>query len=327
MKAALKSAGIAALNSRPVYSLLRARALCHNPVTVLCYHTLRPDHEQLDSWLALRLGDFRQQLHQLRAGYDLVSLDDAVDAAGSPGRPKAVLTFDDGELGMHRYLLPLVAEENIPVIVYVATRQIETGQPYWFDRVMNGLQGDGDIRIDLRDAGLAIWHISAARGKARWHAIAQILEALKQAPPAKRDQLADAVIAQAGARPGDFTPLAPMDVAQLQELAANPHVTIGAHSHCHNLLDQIPLSEARDSIVKSRKLLEGWTGQTVRHFAYPNGNFTPALMGEIADLGFASAAVLQDRLAGKQSHAFALPRIAIGRYDSLPRTRLRLVGV
>jgi peptidoglycan/xylan/chitin deacetylase (PgdA/CDA1 family) len=118
-----------------------------------------------------------------------------------------------------------------------------------------------------------------------------------------------------------------MTVPELQALAASPHVTIGAHSHGHELLDRLPLDAALASAERSRALLRDWTGRDIRHFAYPNGNRSPGLMNGLAKAGFASATILEDRLARRSEPPMALPRVAIGRYDGDDRFRLRLVGV
>ncbi len=209
MKAGLKCLAQRALTAPPVYAALRARALRQDPVTILCYHTLRPDDDPIDSWLALATGEFRRQIGLLRRDYDIVSLDAALKPSRGT-RPRAVLTFDDGEVGLHRHLLPLVEAEALPVTVYVATRQIETGRPYWFDRVMNALQGEGETDMDLREHGLGTWQVGPARGKVRWQQIGAVLEALKQVPPGDREVLADAIAAQAGPPAPGITPLAPM---------------------------------------------------------------------------------------------------------------------
>lgn len=326
MKAAIKHLGLKLLTAAPIYRLLRRRALKDAPVTILCYHTLRPDIEDLASWLALRLSDFKAQIDALRDSYDIVSLDEALRQDTPSGKPRAVLTFDDGEWAMQAHLLEIVEAENLPVTLYIATGQIETGQPYWFDRVINALQHPGEVQIALD--GLGSWTIGPAQGKPRWEQIGAVLETLKTQPEDTRDALADQIIAQADAGESPaFTPMAPMTLAQLQEVAAHPLVTIGAHSHGHELLDQIPPEAARASIARSKELLETWTGKTVDHFAYPNGNSAPAVVDILKELGFRSATILGDQLAHASDPAFLLPRISVGRYDALDRLRLRLVNV
>jgi peptidoglycan/xylan/chitin deacetylase (PgdA/CDA1 family) len=118
-----------------------------------------------------------------------------------------------------------------------------------------------------------------------------------------------------------------MSVTQLQALAAHPCVTIGAHSHCHNLLDQIPIKRAQDSIATSRRFLRDWTGQQIAHFAYPNGNHLPELCNAVREEGFSSAVALDNGLARPGSDVFALPRIGVGRDDPLWRIKLRLARI
>lgn len=310
------------------YALFKARAHRGRPVTVLCYHTLRPDDDPIDAWTAVRESDFVRQMEFLRAHYDIVSLDAALDARAGQGRPQAVVTFDDGEVGLSDSLLPIVSRLGIPVTLYIATGQIASGVPYWFDAIINALQADGDFAIDLSAHGLKTWSVGAARGATRWGAISNILETLKGVAPGVRPALAAAVVAQAPPIAGrPFKALRPLSVAELTEVSRHPQVTIAAHSHCHNLLDQIPAAEVRDSVLRSRRLLEGWTGQAVRHFAYPNGNHTAEVASIVSELGFASAMALEDRLWHRGMDRFALPRISVGRYDDFDRFKLRLAEI
>lgn len=330
----LKHAGVALLAAPLPERLLRAGRLRGRTVTVLCYHTLGADAEVFDAWTVLRAGDFRAQLDMLRARYRILGLDDALaEAAGEtePPRgapPPAVLTFDDGEAGLHRHLLPILERERVPVTVYVATGQIESGRPYWFDRLMNALQAGGPFRVAAE--GLGAWTLGPARGPQRWAAISEILERIKGAEvEAAREPLAEALIAAAPPAEGGFAPLAPMRRAELAELAAFPGVTIGAHSHCHGLLDRMDPAAARASMGRSRALLEEWTGREVRHFAWPNGNHSAGVRAAAAGLGFRTAAALGETVwrPGEMRERFALPRIGIGRYDTGPRFRLRLLGL
>ena len=237
-----------------------------------------------------------------------------------PHGPARSLPSMMGDVGLHTHLLPIVEAEALPVTLYVATAQIESGQVYWFDRIMNALQNPGVTTVRIEADKPRTWQIGPETGAARWMVISDVLESLKRIPPDLREALTSEILQQAGPAKRCFTPLAPLSVAQLNDLARSPHVTIGAHSHCHNLLDQIPLEEAAQSIRTSRELLQAWTGQPINHFAYPNGNHSPALHDAVKSAGFTSATALGSELCDPlRTNYFAIPRVLVGRYDSLNR--------
>ncbi|MEX0279101.1 MAG: polysaccharide deacetylase family protein [Ruegeria sp.] len=307
---------------------LRSVALRGKPTLILCYHTLGPDTEVMDAWTVARVSDFQQQIQVLRQHFEIVSLIDALNPILPVSKPRAVITFDDGERGLFTHLLPIVQDQELPVTVYIATAQVESGQAYWFDRIMNALQNPGVTEIRLDIDGPRHWVVGPETGVSRWMAISDILETLKLVSPSEREELTQSVLLQAGPSKLEATPLAPLTIEQLKSLADSPLVTIGAHSHCHNLLDQISLEQADDSIRHSRALLQKWTGRSVDHFAYPNGNHNPELHRLVKAAGFASATVLGQSLCPqRQDNAFALPRVLVGRYDSLARLRLRFIGL
>ena len=112
----------------------------------------------------------------------------------------------------------------------------------------------------------------------------------------------------------------------MRTLARSRWVTIGSHSHGHELLDRITLAAARESIVRSLALLREWTGRAVEHFAYPNGNYNAALVGALPGLGLKSAVTTRKGLWRRDGSPFELPRINVGRFDDAARLRLNLLG-
>ena len=322
----LKTLAKRALTADAPYAALRTRALRGNPVTLLTYHTLGADDEDFDAWTVLRRGDFLAQVERLRRGYDIVSLDDALSGAAST-KPQAVLTFDDGHSGWHEHLLPIIEREALPVMLYVATGHVHSGVPYWFDAVVNALQTTAPLTLDASDAGLGSITLNAERGEANWLRISALLEAMKAQAPDARDALAERIVAAtASARRPRFRALTPLTAAQVRELAQSRWVTIGSHSHGHQLLDRIGLPAARESIAQSMALLAEWTGRAVTHFAYPNGNYNVELSAALTGLGLASAVTTNKGLWRRDSSRFELPRINVGRFDDDARWRLNLLG-
>jgi peptidoglycan/xylan/chitin deacetylase (PgdA/CDA1 family) len=212
-----------------------------------------------------------------------------------------------------------------PVTVYVATGHIESGRPYWFDRVMNALQSTTEC--ELRVDGMDAIRVGARSETRNWQSIARVLEALKALAPQDRERLSDKLIdAAAGLVRPAFTPLAPLSLPQLVELSRSRWVTLGAHTHDHALLDQVPLDGALASIRRSVDTLVGWTGRKVEHFAYPNGNYSQALAREVQAMGFRSAVTTVEGLwmPGQPLHEIA--RVPVGRFDDLAKFRLKLLG-
>jgi peptidoglycan/xylan/chitin deacetylase (PgdA/CDA1 family) len=313
-----------ALSSEPL--LRRARARAAAAITVLMYHELLGDDQPVEAWTAIKVSEFRQQMHYLRTHFDVLSIDEALVRKPS-SRPAAVVTFDDGGAGNHRYLLPLVEQLSLPVAVFVATGHVESGRSFWFDRVMNALQVDRRLEVDLRNKGLGVYTVTAPSGASNWVNIQRLLSDIKAAGVERNDELADAVearVTEQGVRRS--TPLLPMSIKQVHELASSRFVTIGAHSHTHSLLTQLPNVELVADIIRSRQLLQEWTGQSVSHFAYPSGANDARVRNEVAACGFRSAFTTAELLWQPGCDHLAIPRMGLGRYDAFSRFKVAMCG-
>jgi peptidoglycan/xylan/chitin deacetylase (PgdA/CDA1 family) len=314
------------LASAPVYAALRRRADSRRTL-FLTYHTVGRDDEDFDAWTVVRRGEFLRQLEVLRRHFDVVSIDDALTRPAG-ARARVVLTFDDGHTGWHDHLLPIVEREAVPVTLYVATSHIEDAQPYWFDRVMNAVQLGSPVAVDLTRFGLGTRRFGVGVGPQAWMAVSSLLEALKACSEAARDEAVAALERAADGVPKRrFEPLRPLSIAQLRAVAAVPLVTIAAHSDDHRLLDRIPLAQARASLERCRDKLCAWTGRSVAHVAFPNGNCNAELSKLVAEMGFASAATTRAGRHRPGDDVYALPRVFVGRYDDLDRFKLALVGL
>lgn len=90
----------------------------------------------------------------------------------------------------------------------------------------------------------------------------------------------------------------PMTAGELREVRARGH-EIGAHTHTHRNLAELPFEEACREIDLSREWLERLLGEPVRHFSYPFG--TPrAFSGELADYVRQSGMTIAHALPGMQ---------------------------
>ncbi|MGH8924761.1 MAG: polysaccharide deacetylase family protein [Acidimicrobiia bacterium] len=80
--------------------------------------------------MEVRLSDFEWQLSWLQRHFELVDLPKALAARGSPASDRmAVLSFDDGYRDQFTVGFPVLHDLKIPFILYLTTRQVETGEP------------------------------------------------------------------------------------------------------------------------------------------------------------------------------------------------------
>ena len=309
----------------------RAEVLC------LMYHGVCPDTEDVSAWTLVRESSFREQMRFLRDEFDCLSIDEVLDRdADTAVRPAAVVTFDDGYANNLEVALPILTELGIPAIVYVTTRNVVERRLFWHDKILMAAHRSEVCRVDLTGIAEPLGDYSIDGTDERWYeGVAAIWEDVKRAGPDARDAIVDQIIERFagadGANPfhievegNVFTPLTS---EQIRRLADEPLVTIGSHSHCHNLLDRIPLAEAEQSIRKSKEILQDLTGQQIRHFSYPNGDYNGALVSVLKRAGFVSAVTTRPGFFKTASNRYEINRYGVGAWTTLPFLKARLTGV
>jgi peptidoglycan/xylan/chitin deacetylase (PgdA/CDA1 family) len=294
-------------------------------ITVFTYHEVLAE-TGVDAWTVVSAASFYDQLDYLRRHTSVLSIDEALEyvSRGTSRHPVTVLTFDDGYSGNATTALPIAESLGLPIAVFVSTRWIQTRKLYWYDRIITSVGSDTDFEWNLAFAGLGRYRWYAADGPdRRWIETQRLLTDLKELPAVTRE----AVVAQLVGRVRVPETLRPLDAAELEQLARSPLVTIGAHSHGHERLSQEEEVDARVSVATSKRLLETWLQRPVVHFAYPNGDVTPGVEAVVRDSGFASAFASRRDLWRRGDSAFCIPRIGVGRYDSLSTFKLKTAGI
>jgi peptidoglycan/xylan/chitin deacetylase (PgdA/CDA1 family) len=100
--------------------------------------------------------------------------------------------------------------------------------------------------------------------------------------------------------------------AQVHDLAT-AGVEIGAHSHSHSQLDQLPDAMIRHELEDSRQWLEECTGAPVTALAYPFGYSSRRVRIVARAAGYRRAAAVRNVRATSSDDPFMLPRLTIRR--------------
>jgi peptidoglycan/xylan/chitin deacetylase (PgdA/CDA1 family) len=249
---------------------------------------------------------------------------------GDFARRFVCLTFDDGYRDNLQHAWPILKEAGVPFAIYVPTSFPDRlGELWWLvleaviaknDRI--GLVIDGDNRaFDCRSVAEKralydelYWWLRRRQTEAELRAIVRDLAARYQVDVAA------------------FCADLCMSWQEIAELAADPLVTIGAHTVNHQMLAKLPEKTVRSEMDLSRTVIEAALGVRPAHLSYPYGDPNSAGPREFkiaAELGFKTAVTTQPGVlfTAHGKHMMALPRISLnGEYQQLRYVRVLLSG-
>ena len=98
--------------------------------------------------------------------------------------------------------------------------------------------------------------------------------------------------------------LRPMRRAQIESAGMD----VAGHTVNHAALSNLPLSRARKEIAGCRDQIAEQLGKPPRHFAYPNGYYTPSVRRAVGEAGFEVAVTTEDRENVRGGDPFGMPR-------------------
>lgn len=233
--------------------------------------------------IVIRTWRFERLLNLLRARYDPVALDAAVEAVGRPSaRLRVAVTFDDGWRDTHDHAWPIARAAGVPIAVFHCPGLSGTVDPFWPEQVSARLR-------DTHPRTL----------------IAAEIERLKPLSPGDRSLWFLAHPARGPVRGGAL-----MTGVQVRELHAHG-VTIGAHTMTHPLLPGLDRAQAAWEIAAARDTLEDLLEAPCLWFAYPNGSMDPLSAALVAEAGLRFSLVCSPGLLSPRTHPLAIPRVNV----------------
>lgn len=325
LKRTLKKGLYGAISNELVLGRARKKTLS-SKVVVLMYHELAEDSDDIEAWTIVRKPDFVRQMEYLKTHFEVVSLEQAISFKGKRAdseKPLAVVTFDDGYAGNKKVLLPIVNSLGLPVSIFVATGATISQELYWYDRIIAAVQTKREITLDLRQQKLSCYNINKYSGAANWAEIDRLLSDMKKLQPLERDNAVEAAQKKLDYKNDTKCGMGHLTEQDIKEMAACSYITFGAHTHCHSMLPQLTPGAISETIMKSRGLLEKWTGKEIKYFAYPSGAYDQKVMDVLKKNGFECS--LTTRCKPWDSEPLLeIPRIGVGRYDPFDLFKVRV---
>jgi peptidoglycan/xylan/chitin deacetylase (PgdA/CDA1 family) len=291
---------------KAVCSARTPRAMC------LMFHRVTDDPsdiEFLNQRMIISSKAFEKTISQVARNFKPLPMDEFVSKMKKGRLPlNAVsVTFDDGFKDNLYTVLPILERYDIPATVYVTTGFV-----------------DGSVRAfeyDLSDIVATESHLEFSRKnkKHSWklqsdddrRACYEYIRGILKFQTFKQRQEA---MSQLATNHKNFQELTKFHLnwEELKKLASSPLITIGGHTHHHLVLTNLNLSDAYAEIVKCKDLLTEHLNYTIRHFAYPYGDYNLKIIKLVRDAGFESAVTTsRSEIKNRDVNAFAIPRIEI----------------
>jgi peptidoglycan/xylan/chitin deacetylase (PgdA/CDA1 family) len=264
---------------------------------VLAYHRLVEDYQavartEMPSML-ISTAMFERHIDWIGRHFRFVDLDEVGEhvRTGSLFRePVAAVTFDDGYRDVYELAAPILARKGVPAAVFVVTDLI--GRPFWqvhdrlYHLVAKGFATWQNPRRQLHgmlsDLGLSPAELLSVRG-----ATSSPLMAVSVLVPGLSRRDVGRVMAYLETAVGNgFGPVPRTMTWPMLRQMRQQGFTIGSHTRSHVSLPLESQMTAAAELVGSKAALERHLGGPIAHFAYPGGEFTPAVVEAAARAGY-----------------------------------------
>lgn len=100
--------------------------------------------------------------------------------------------------------------------------------------------------------------------------------------------------------------------SQLAEMAADKNISIGSHTVSHTRLTELSPDAVKIEVLRSKQILENFTGKKIRAIAYPEGYYNSEVIDAVKEAGYEIAFSVQDRGRFGHEACYSIPRICTG---------------
>ena len=251
----------------------------------------------------MRMDEFEKIIRIIHDKHNPVSIEDATKKKLK--KHSIVITFDDGYKNNIEIVKPIIEKYKIPITIYVTTGFID-GSDYPYEQLLASIiKKNRYLKIYLEGDTVTLPIINYEE---KVTVYGQIREKLKCKSSKDRNTLLSRLIRTYG-------PNREIEFLSLDDLIAckkSPFITIGSHSHHHQVLSSISNSDALNDIQMGKRKLEEWLNVTIEHFAYPYGAYNRNVIQIMKVLKFYSAVTTnQYAVRSKINKLYEIPRFEV----------------
>jgi peptidoglycan/xylan/chitin deacetylase (PgdA/CDA1 family) len=282
-----------------------------NARRILLYHGVAPKVNKRINARFISSEEFENQLRYFKENFNLVTLNEYFEGAEDTSRLTLSLTFDDGYLNNLTEVLPLLEKHQVPATFFITTIREPSYSHLWPD-LLDLYWYTGPAAFTFRG------FIYKKKKNGYWHLNQSLKGLLKSEAWEIKKELCDLILSSNEfIDRKDLQPyLQQMNEEQIKQLSNSPMVSIGSHGLYHNCMANVPLSEAKMAMIKSKQYLENVFQKPVELFAYPDGSYNHQLIQLAKEVGFHKQLAVDYNQKEDRNNALIEERLGINPYIS-----------
>jgi len=270
--------------------------LLKDPVNIIALHRVLRDTElasRLAPSLEMELSEskFERFIQEtIDNGFRFASLDEALYEDIKADEKIIALTFDDGYIDFVDIIYPLLKKYQIPACLYLISGYPDRQCLHSYGIIEDFVSKQNDIGFEFKGH---IHHFAAISHQEKSLAIQALDELTKTSINNINEMFA--FFASMGVNKELVAKQRGVNWEQVIELDMDPLITIGAHTFSHPRLSQLTEIEVKHELEDSKSRLEEILGHAVKHFSYPYGDYSEAVINAVRKAGYESAATIESR--------------------------------
>ena len=291
--------------------------------TIFTMHHVRParaDAFQPNALLEIEPAFLESLIEYLRyKKIDMVSLAEAKRRLREQVYTKRFVCFtlDDGYRDNLEFAFPIFKKHDVPAAIFIASNFPEKTGLLWWLALELAIGATDRVEIEMNGVTHVFDCANAGAKQDTYEKIYWWLRGLSDETELRR--IVIALCERYGVDPlGPCKELC-MSWDQLKQLAADPLITIGAHSVTHPMLKKWDAGNVKHELAESASAIEKALGNKPLDFAYPVGDKTSAGAREFAlakEAGYELGVTTRPGVIFPEhrEHMTALPRISLNGY-------------
>lgn len=301
-----------------------------NKLTIVMYHYVRDlVHSRFPKIKGLDTSLFRQQIEYLNSNYNIVTMDQVIDAVRQKSElpnNAMLLTFDDGYVDNYTFVLPILEEFKVQGSFFIPGKTFTTHQLLDVNKIHYILAASdtNKLLIDLRDkmdyyrgsefdypSTEELWNQYAVDGRFDGKEIVFIKRILQTVLPEKlRNEIVSELFKKyVGVTEDQLAYELYMTEDQIRTMKRHG-MYIGCHGYDHYWLGNLSPEQMKEDVSKALEVIDEFIDNKCWVMNYPYGSYNNDVLNYIKSKGAVVGLTTEVRVADIETdNVLTLPRL------------------